>query len=258
MSQMLTVKDKANTVRELLEARKQQLAMALPKHLTPDRLLRVSLNAMIRTPKLLDCTQASLVGAVMECATLGLEPVLGQAWILPYGKEATFIPGYKGLLALARRSGQISTIQVGVVCEKDHFRYVKGLHPVLEHVESDERDRGSVTHVWAVATMKDGGSQFEVMRKHEVDAIRDKSPSARSGSSPWVTHYEEMAKKTVLRRLCKLLPASVEFQRAMELDEMAEVGIPQNLGAEIDVTPATPPADDDEPEQPELGAGDAA
>lgn len=247
MSQIAPMKQKSATIGELLESRKEQLARALPRHLTPDRLLRVSLNAFNSTPKLLDCTPASLVGAVMECATLGLEPVLGQAYLIPYGKQATFIPGYKGLLTLARRSGEISSIQVGVVYEKDHFNYVRGLKPVLEHVESNEDDRGDITHFWAVALLKDGGSQFEVMRRADVDAIRDGSPSARSKSSPWVTHYEEMGKKTVLRRLCKLLPSSVEMQRAVELDEFAESGIPQNLGSAIDITPPT----DDAPEAEE-------
>jgi recombination protein RecT len=238
------MKERVNTVRSLLESRKEQIRLALPKHLSPDRLLRVSLNAVIRTPKLLECDQATLLGAVMECATLGLEPdCLGQAYLVPYGKKVALIVGYKGLLALARRSGDISSVQVGVVCEKDHFQYVRGLKPVLEHIESEEEDRGDVTHFWAVAQMRDGGSQFEVMRRREVNVIRDKSASAKSG--PWVTHYEEMGKKTVLRRLCKLLPASVELQRAVEVDELAESGIPQDLGAMIDVTP---PAQDDAPE----------
>lgn len=250
MGELVPVKDKVNTIRGLLEERREQIAMALPRHLTPDRLIRVALNATIRTPKLLDCTQASLVGAIIECATLGLEPdCLGQAWIIPYGQNATLIVGYKGLLDLARRSGEISTIQAVVVRDKDDFAYEMGLDPKLVHRPYTEEDGGELRAVYAIARLKDGGVQWEVMQRWEIEKIRKAAPSAKR-SSPWDTHYEEMAKKTVLRRLCKLLPSSIELKRAVELDEAAEVGLPQRFEGAITIP-------EEEPADPEQAATDA-
>ena len=234
MTQLVKASDKIANVRGMLERSRGQMAAALPRHMSADRMLRLTMTSIQRTPALLDCEPRSLIGAVIQAAQLGLEPdgVLGQAYLVPYGNQVQFIPGYRGLIGLARRSGQISTIEARVVHQKDAFTYSFGLKPVLEHVPTTEVEPGEVVAAYAIAHLKDGAYQFDVMLKREVDAIRTRSKAGRSG--PWVTDYEEMAKKTVLKRLCKLLPASVELATAVALDDRAEVGLPQDLGVLAD------------------------
>jgi recombination protein RecT len=230
-----SLKHKVETVRDLILKNRSQIEMALPKHLSTDRLIRMALTSFSTTPRLLEATPRSLLGAVIQCAQLGLEPgTIGMAYLVPYRNrkrgitEVQFIPGYRGLLMLARRSGEISTIQAHCVYAEDAFSYSYGLTPALTHTPSEKEDRGSLTHVYAVARLKDGGAQFDVMTKAEVDTHRDRySRAAKEG--PWVTEYPEMAKKTILRRLCKLLPASVELNTAVLLSERAELQLPQDL-----------------------------
>lgn len=242
--QQVAVKQKADTVRATLEKLKPQMAMALPKHLTPDRLLRVTMTAVQNSPKLLDCDRTSLFAAVMSCAQLGLEPdgVLGQAYLVPFGKKVQFIPGYKGLLTLARNSGEISSIQAHEVCEHDEFDYAYGLEERLHHRPA-EGDRGEVTHFYAYAKFKDGGYIFEVMPRAEVDRIRDNSEGYKYAltakaeaeankkdawkmktydANPWVAHYIPMGRKTAIRRIAKYLPLSV--QRAAAFEDAYEAG----------------------------------
>lgn len=235
-TQLKPMKEKVETVRDLLEKLKPQLAMALPRHMTPDRVTRIALTSILRNPDLLECTPASLAGAILQASQLGLEcdGVSGQAALIPFKRQVTFIPMYKGLLNLARRSGEVSTIEARVVHAKDKFHFTFGLKPTLVHVPTQEEDAGPLVAVYAIGRLKDGGCQWEVMWKREIDAIRKQSPAG--GGGPWVSHYDEMAKKTVLRRLCKLLPSSPELQVAVSLDERAEAGIPQDLGMTIDAT----------------------
>lgn len=228
-NQQLAVKGKIDTVRAALELMKPQLAMALPHHLTPERLLRVAMTAIQNTPKLLDCDRTSLFAAVMTCAQLGLEPdgVLGQAYLVPYGNKVQFIPGYKGYLALARNSGEISTIQSHEVCANDFFEYAFGIQEKLEHRPADG-ERGAIKYFYAYALYKDGGHIFEVMSRADVDAIRDNSDGYKAfkakkiQSSPWDSSYVQMGRKTAIRRLANYLPLNV--QRAAVLDAAAAAG----------------------------------
>lgn len=210
--------------RLLSPAFKKQMAMALPKSLTADRLARIVLTEIRKTPALQNCDQMSFFGAVMQCASLGLEPgsALGHCYLLPYGKTCQLIIGYRGMIDLARRSGQIVSLSAYVVHEADEFHYELGLHPDIHHVPSPSADRGAVTFIYAVAVLKDGGVQFEVMSRAEVEAVRKRSKAGKSG--PWVTDWDAMAKKTVIRRLFKYLPVSVEAVRATEIDERADRG----------------------------------
>ena len=241
MSTVPALRDKVTTIRQMMTDNKAAFAAALPRHMNADRLIRVALTSFNLTPKLLDCTPRSLFGAVIQCAQLGLEPgVLGHAYLIPYGKDVQLVIGYKGLIQLSRRSGEISTVTAHEVRTKDKFTYQYGLEPKLVHVPSEDADRGEISHFYAVVRLKDGGSQFEVMTKAQVDLHRDRySRAAKNG--PWVTEYPEMGKKTVLRRVLKLSPASIEIQHAVVLDEHAELQIPQHLG---DLAPLPP----DEPE----------
>jgi recombination protein RecT len=241
--EILPFQKKVASVRKLLERFKPQMALALPRHLNPDRMLRVALTAIQRNPKLLECTQTSLLAAIMQGAQLGLETdgVLGEAHLVPYGKTVQFIPGYKGLMKLARNSREISTIFASEVYLKDTFSFAYGLDPKLDHVPSYEEEAGPIIAFYAVSKLKDGGAQFLVMWKRQVEAIRNKSAGYIAAKkydkeSPWETHFAEMGKKTVIRRLCKLLPSSVELQKAVALDELAEAGVDQNLESFIDIT----------------------
>lgn len=238
MTQMVPVKDRIATVRGMLEKSRPQIALALPKHMNADRMLRISMTSIQRNPALLECEPISLVGAIIQSSQLGLEPdgVLGQAYLIPYRnrkkgtREVQFQPGYKGLLALARRSGDIGGVDTRVVYERDHFKYAFGLAPILEHIPSTEEDRGTPTYVYAIVRLKDGAAQFDVMSAGEIESHRKRYSQAQD-DGPWVTAWDEMAKKTVLKRVLKLAPASVELQRAISLDEHAEAGLPQDLDA---------------------------
>jgi recombination protein RecT len=232
-----TAKD---SVAAMLEKMKPQMALALPKHINAERMARIVLTEIRRVPKLGDCGRDSLLGAVMTCSQLGLEPGngLGHAYLLPFDKRAKvgnqwqtvgtdcqLIIGYRGMIDLARRSGQIVSLSARAVCEKDMFNYRFGLDETIEHVPADG-ERGNLTHVYAVAKLKDGGVQFEVLSRAEIEKVRAGSKAKDNG--PWVTHFEEMAKKTAIRRLFKYLPVSIEMQRAVTIDEQGEAGIRQD------------------------------
>lgn len=214
---------KQNNLASLIDRQKGEIARALPKHITPDRLARIATTVMRQNPTLGAASPASFLGALMTCAQLGLEPgPLGHAYLVPFknGKTNTtdvqFIPGYRGLIELARRSGQVQSISAHVVREGDEFDYAYGLDERCHH-KPDLGGVGKVTHVYAVIRYKDGGHDFEVMTRGEVELIRDRSKSSDRG--PWVTDWDEMAKKTVLKRLLKRAPMSVEYQQAVIQDE---------------------------------------
>jgi len=213
-----------------LEKASGTIAAVLPKHLTPERIMKIATVAVSRTPLLLECTPASVVQAVVLSSQLGLEAggPLGHAYMVPYrngktGKyEAQFIPGYRGLIDLARRSGQVSSIEAHCVYEKDEWEYANTESGVkLRHVPFWDGDRGKLTRVFAIARLKgEAIPQIEVMSRSDVDKIRAKSKAKDSG--PWVTDYDEMARKTVVRRIVKYLPMSVELVSALSLEDRAE------------------------------------
>ena len=210
----------------------KQMALAMPKSMTPDRLTRIVMTECRKTPALLKCAPESFYGAVLQCAALGLEPgsALGHCYLLPFGNgkdkqgrpNAQLIIGYRGMIDLARRSGQIVSLQAYCVHEQDTFNYKLGLDPDIEHIPASVADRGKVTHVYAVAKLKGGGVQFEVMSRAEIEAVRKTSKAGTSG--PWSSHWDEMAKKTTIRRLFKYLPVSIEAIRAVEIDEKTDRG----------------------------------
>jgi len=209
-----------------------QLRMALPRHLNPERMIRVAVTAIQKTPKLMECSQQSLIACIVEASQLGLEPdgVIGHAYLVPYKNkntgrmEAQLMAGYKGLIELARRSGKVGAINAEIVYEGDEFRVVKGLNPDLIHVPNWQ-DPGEMIAAYATAKLKDGDVQFCVMPRHEIDKHRARSKAKDYG--PWVTDYEWMAKKTAIRQLCKLLPCSIEMQTVLSKEELREAGVMQ-------------------------------
>jgi len=202
------------TIRHYLQQMAPEIQRALPKHLDADRLTRIAMTTIRQTPELLDCNIQSLLAAVMQSAQLGLEPnILGQAYIIPYGKEAQFIIGYRGMIDLARRSGHIESIYAHPVFDGDDFDYEYGLEPKLRHKPAIG-DRGQFIGAYGVAKFKDGGYHFEFMPKSEINKRRARSAAKNSG--PWVTDYEEMACKTVIRHMFKYLPISIELMKQVE------------------------------------------
>ena len=231
---------------------KAQMALALPKHMTSDRLARIALTEIRKVPTLAKCDQTSFLGAIMQCAQLGLEPggALGHAYLLPFENrkkgitEVQFIVGYRGMIDLARRSGQIVSLTARTVHENDEFSYQYGLNEDLKHVPATG-ERGALLYVYAVAKLKDGGVQFEVMSRSDIDKVRAQSKAGNYG--PWQTHYDEMAKKTVIRRLFKYLPVSIELATAVTMDEKAESGVDQDNSSILTGEYST--VDDSTPEQ---------
>jgi len=229
MAANLPATQKAANIRALLEKSKAQMAMALPKHLTPDRLLRVAMTSIQKAPKLMDCTPQSLLACVMTCAQLGLEPdqFLGQAYLVPFKDTkknqiiCTLIPGYRGYIALARRSGELQTLSAQVVYSNDEFTLQYGVEDTLVHKPA-LNSRGEMIGAYCVFKYKDGGYSFDWMSKDDILKIRKRSKAANDG--PWVTDFDEMAKKTVIKRHAKLAPLSVEFQKAVALEERAYEG----------------------------------
>lgn len=217
------------TIQQLVQSDvyKKQFKNALPKYMTADRFVRVVLTILTRTPKLQKCTQSSLMACFLDCAQLGLEPNGREAHLIPYGEECKLIPDYKGLVKLARNSGEIADIHADVVCENDEFEYSFGTDAKLVHKPALD-DRGSATRAYSFVKLKDGSTSFEVMNIKEIYATRDRSEGWKAykakkvSSSPWEEgkpDEKEMMKKTVFRRHSKWLPISSEkFHMAMEKD----------------------------------------
>lgn len=239
--------EKPTTIHGFMETYKSEIQRALPKHMTADRMARIALTEFRKTPALMKCDPATLFGAVIQCSQLGLEPggSMGHAYLIPFENkkrgttDVQFIIGYRGMLDLARRSGQIVSISARDVCANDKFSYRYGLDETIEHVPA-EGQRGELTHVYAVAKLKDGGVQFEVLTRAQIEEIRNASQGYKTAvrfnrtDSPWIAHFTEMARKTAIRRLFKYLPVSIEIQRAVTLDEAGEGGISQDNGYVIE------------------------
>lgn len=223
------------TMQQYIKSMEGEIAKALPSVITPERFTRIILSALSVNPKLGTCTPASFLGAMMTSAQLGLEvnTPLGQAYVLPYNNkgvmEAQFQLGYKGLIDLAYRSGEVEVIQAHVVYEHDEFKCEYGLEPKLTHVPADS-DRGEPVKVYAVFKTKSGGYGFEVMSMDDVRNHAAKySKAYGSAYSPWKTNFEEMAKKTVLKKVLKYAPLKSDFVRAAVQDEV----IKKDLSADM-------------------------
>lgn len=222
-------KNPVQSFRGFLEKQKAQIAAALPKHISPDRMIRLATTEFAKNPTLQKCTPISVFGALIQASQLGLEVgVLGQAYMVPYQNkktgtmEAQFIPGYKGLIALARRSGEVSSIETHIVYEHDEFELELGIDSHLKHKPYLEGERGAPRLVYGVAKFKDGGHHLEWMSIAEVNKIRARSKAASNG--PWVTDYEQMVRKTLIRRMANYLPMSIELNLALQVSDATEEG----------------------------------
>lgn len=233
-----SIEERVKTISSLItsKAMLEQFRSALPKRILPERFARVAMTAVRRDQKLALCSQASFLAALMNAAQLGLEPgVLGQCWILPFAGEAQLIIGYRGLIQLAWRSGQVADVYGHAVHDGDLFDWQLGTERWIKHRPKPctDKDPGGITHSYAVFEPNSGGRKnFRVLELVEIDRHRQRSPAVRAGKkTPWDTDFEEMAIKTAFLALLKWAPLSVELERALEIDEASHAG----MTAAIDV-----------------------
>lgn len=231
MSQELTTQETekkqiVDPANAFVEKIKEGWNAVLPKVCTPDRFARVALTCIRKNDKLLQAIQtqegrASTAEAFMKCAELGIEPDGRRAYLIPYKNSVQLIIDYKGIAELAMRSGFIANIHADKVCENDEFEYNIGI--IEKHKIDFKKTRGEAYAYYSIVTFKDGTKKCEVMSKLEVDAIKERSSAWSSWIKyqkpcPWNTDYDEMAKKTVFKRLAKWIPQSPELQKAIDID----------------------------------------
>lgn len=227
-----------------LKAMMPAISEALPKSkgMDAERLSRIVLTTLKTTPKLMECSIESLLGAVLQSAQLGLEPnLLGSCYFVPYKGKVSFQIGYKGLIDLATRKGECLNIVAQEVYEGDKFHYEYGRNETLTHIPAPIASRGEVEYFYAYANLKNGGFAFQVMHISDVKKIRDNfsiSYSYDKNNSIWAKHFSEMALKTVIKKLIKYMPLSVETQSAVANDETIRK----------DITSDVLTVDSDEPE----------
>ena len=246
MGQLVTLREKGEATKTLLTRHAEELQKVLPKHITSDRFIRVALTACTNMPKLLDARKGDFMIAIMEAAALGLEPgIMGQCWLLPYEmKKGTaqayttvnLIVGYRGMIQLARRSGQIDQWVAGSIRENDEFSFVDVPPEMYFKRLQKEAERGERIAAYSCVKLFGGGWQPFVMYADEVNKRKAKSASAGSKYSPWVLWPDEMWAKTAVRGQSKFMPLSVEarpLSRVAEIDYRADLGQPQFSDSEF-------------------------
>lgn len=238
------------TLNALLKRMGPEIQRALPKHMDADRIARIALTAVRTTPKLLECDQTSFLAAIMQSAQLGVEPNtgLGQAYLIPYGKQVQFQLGYKGLIDLAVRSGQYKAIYAHEVYEDDEFEFTYGLVKDLVHKPASV-PQGEPIGYYAVYHLQNGGYDFVYWTRERIDHHAHKFSQAvqKGWTSPWKTNYDAMAKKTVLKEVLKYAPKSIELQKTVEADSTIKNEISRDMSEIIDVTDYTV-LEDDQPD----------
>lgn len=233
----------------LLLKYKPQFDMAIPEHLTSERLIRVAMTAVSQSPKLMECSALSICGAVMQAGILGLEPtsVLGECFLVPFwnkkakggrgGQEAQLIIGYHGKIKLVANTGELQGVKASPVRQHDEFQFDDGLEPFVSHKYHHIKDRGPVIGYWAGARLKSGFTSIVFMTVAECEEHRDKFAMTKDKAGKvfgvWVSNFEAMALKTVIHKALKYLPKSVRAATAWNLDERAEAGIPQKFSVEV-------------------------
>lgn len=236
----MAAKKTNKTMKDYIRSMEGEIAKALPSVITPERFTRITMSALSANPELQQTTPQSFLGAMMTAAQLGLEinSPLGFAYLIAFKNkgvlECQFQLGYRGMIDLAYRSGDVQIIQAHEVCENDVFEFSFGLDPQLRHVPAKE-NRGEPTHYYAMFKTKDGGYGFDVMSVADIRAHAKKFSKAYSSSfSPWSTNFSEMAKKTVLKKVLKYAPLKSDFLRAIAADGTVKESIDSDM---MDITP---------------------
>lgn len=253
--------------------KKDQLAAALPKHITSDRMIRIVMTNVQKAPKLLQCSMESVWGSIITASQLGLEPgVLGQGYLIPYKGICTFVPGWQGLVDLASRSGRCA-VWTGAVFEGDAFDWSLGDDPYIKHQPCGEDDPRLITHVYAVGRVK--GSDWPVIEVWSYDRVwRHRDKYNKVGTDHYSYKNEEMyARKVVLLQVLKYMPKSIELTAALTADTAAESGQSsfidgdysvvdsamarhEDPGANMETGSETEQETGSTPKQPEAGAAD--
>lgn len=244
----------STNVRQMLERIAPQLEAVLPKHITADKIIRIVVNCCSINPKLMLCTQQSLLRAVLQSAILGLQPgvpVLSEAYLIPYRNsyqaadgswyklmEANFQPGYKGMEKLVYNTGMVDWLEPQIVREKDKFHYELGLNPDLTHTPSGEEDRGDIVNAYCIAHPADPTmpKKFWVINKGDIARIKKSAKNLENKESPWNVHEDQMWLKSVIIQFAKRLPRAIERQEAQQdldqaiaLDGQANAELTQSL-----------------------------
>ena len=236
----LVKSEPTKSLRTLIEESTKELGKALPEHLNPERMVRIALTCLRTNAELTKCTQESFLGALFTAAQIGIEPVGGRAYLLPFNnsrkkadgswhtvKECQFILGFRGVAELFYRHAKAVKLEWGIVRDGDEFSWEEGTEPYIRHRPKLNNKTAAIAY-YAIATLKDGAKMFKVMgadecREHGLrhsKTVDKKSGTFREGT-PWVDEFDSMALKTCLIQLSKLLPLSVELQRATQTDETA-------------------------------------
>lgn len=229
---------------KVLASKFGQIKSVVASSVTPEKMARIALNELRTNSYLAGIAMRnpdSFINSVVQASHLGLEigGALGQCYLVPYKNEVKAIVGYRGLLTLARRSGFINSIKAEMVYENDEFTLELGIETKVTHKPFLTGDRGKPKLAYMVAHFVDGGHHFEWMSIGEVNKIRDRSPAANKGSSPWTTDYEQMALKTVIRRGWKYLPMSIEMQNHERIETANETGQKVSFTVEGDAVEIT-------------------
>ncbi len=251
MSTVAEVKDKANgtkvlSVYDFMEQKKELISKALPSHIGADRLIAMFTIVVKSNPELMSCSQASLIAALVQTAQLGLMPGnVSHCYYVPFNnkkkdgnfeKAVQFILGYKGMVELVNRSRESAILSTEIVYENDRFDYELGLNPVLRHTPTNG-ERGKIRGVYCVAkNLLANEKIFVFLTKEDIDKVRAASKAGQSDYSPWAKWYEEMAKKTAIKRMCKLLPLAIDIQKKISTDETVKSTISADMTAEKDET----------------------
>ena len=254
------------TVWEYFKEREDEIAAVLPEHITLKRMIGVMANTIKANPDIRNASQASLIAAVIQTVQNGLEPGnLGHCYYVTFNnkkrdgtvvKEVQFIMGYRGIIELVNNAGKAVILSTECVYKNDHFEYAQGLNPVLVHVPA-KGDRGDLIGVYCTAKNLVANEKiFVFLAKEEIDKVRKASRAGSSPYSPWTNWYEEMAKKTAVKRIAKLLPLSISVQRAISTDETTKTRIDKDMAALPDETNYLPPPENAPAQVVEVGAGD--
>lgn len=226
------------TLIQFVQSHMTDLGMVLPKHLTADRMARLTISAVRTNPTLAKCSLPSFAASLMACSTLGLEPntPLGYAYLIPRwdkrengghgGYGCTLLVGYKGLIDLMYRSGFVSSVEATPVFEGDFFEYERGLKPRLVHRPCGEDDPAKLTHVYTIVRWKDGGEPiWDVLTRRQIERRRDRGGYDPDKTSPWKSDYVAMAQKTGVRAIARWAPTNAErpqLQQALAYEDATE------------------------------------
>ena len=227
MQNALTPREKRETLRSLLLTNKDAIQESMPKFLSAERFIGQLFTSINLNPALLECTPRSLIGALLYCGSLGLEPgPLGHIYIIPYGNQAQVVPGYKGLIQLARRSELLDSIDAGIVFEGDEFEFNLGVNPMLHYRPNPSRkefgNKDDVQWCWALHRIKGCDvPQLTVISHNRIEWHRNRYSKAKN-KGPWVDNWPEMGMKTAIRMNLKFSAMRTECQSAIAIDEMAE------------------------------------